>query len=63
LPGVQAETSNMSDVTQFSGMLAKMVLDYSRSAARKRGRKTPTVMPVSGHDALPQDERAIRAAM
>jgi hypothetical protein len=53
----------MSDVTQFSGMFAKMALEYSKSATRRRGRR-PAAAPSGPYvEAVPHDERAIRDAM
>ena len=68
---LSTDKKDMSDVTRFSGMFAKMALDYSRTGANRRGRppgsgksaaKATTGSATSQVTAL-QDERAIRMAM
>jgi hypothetical protein len=58
----RTETVLMGDVTRFSGMFAKMAVEYSRSVPR-RLRPAGSSGPASAHEAKSDDERAVREAM
>ena len=52
----------MSDVTRFSGMFAKMAVDYSRSVPRRVPARAVSLHPLP-REVKPGDERAVREAM